>query len=165
MNNMTSLMAHYLEHNNMRPTDALESWNTMMSNNNPAPMGQPNPGQNQGPPNQVPQMNMPPGARPQGSAQMFMSPAMANQLLPNGLTGSPGMMHTPSPNSHASHAMIKQQSTSSHTASVNTSPNMQNKRRRSTAKIDLDDGENMNGTKVKASPRGVGGNKRMKGGN
>jgi hypothetical protein len=161
MNNMTSLMAHYLEHNNMRPTDALESWNTMMSNTNPAPLGQQMPGQ-AGQPQQI---NMPPGVRPPGSGQMFMSPALSNQLLPpNGMTSSPGMIHTPSPNSHASHAMVKQQSTSSHTASVNTSPNMQNKRRRSTAKMDLDDGDNMNGTKVKASPR-VGGNKRMKGGN
>jgi hypothetical protein len=160
MNNMTSLMAHYIEHN-MKPTEALESWNTMMSNTNPVPMGQPGHPQMPGHPNQM----MPQGARPPGSGQMFMSPALSNQLLPpNGMTGSPGMMHTPSPNSHASHAMVKQQSTSSHTASVNTSPNMKNKRRRSTAKMDLDDGEHMNGTKVKASPR-VGGNKRMKGGN
>jgi hypothetical protein len=158
MNNMTSLMAHYLKHNDLKPTEALESWNTMMSNINPI---QQNPGQ----PNPMQQPGMPPGARPPGPGQpgqhMFMSPHMQNQLLPNGMTGSPGMMHTPSPNSHA---MVKQQSTSSHTASVNTSPNMQNKRRRSTAKMDMDDGEGMNGTKVKQSPR-VGGNKRMKGGN
>jgi hypothetical protein len=160
MNNMTSLMAHYLEHGNMRPSEALESWNTMMSNTNPAPMGQQNPGQ----PGPMQQPNMAPGARPSGpgqNPQMFMSPHVQNSLLPNGMTGSPGMIHTPSPNSHA---MVKQQSTSSHTASVNTSPNMQNKRRRSTAKMDMDDGEGMNGTKVKQSPR-VGGNKRMKGGN
>jgi hypothetical protein len=157
MNNMTSLMAHYLKNTHMKPTEALESWNTMMSN----VASQPNPGQA----NPMQQPNMPPGARPPGPGQpgqhMFMSPHMANSLLPNGMTGSPGMMHTPSPNSHA---MVKQQSTSSHTASVNTSPNMQNKRRRSTAKMDMDDGEGMNGTKVKQSPR-VGGNKRMKGGN
>jgi hypothetical protein len=159
MNNMTSLMAHYLEQGDLKPTDALESWNTMMSNNNSAPMGQQMQSQIPGQPGQM----MPQGARPPG-AQMFMSPALTNQLLPpNGMAGSPGMMHTPSPNSHASHAMVKQQSTSSHTASVNTSPNLQNKRRRSTAKMDGDDGE-MNGTKVKASPR-VGVNKRMKGGN
>jgi hypothetical protein len=51
--------------------------------------------------------------------------------------------------------------------SVNTSPNMMNnKRRRSTAKMETDDGGGeMNGVpKVKQSPR-VGGNKRMKGGN
>jgi hypothetical protein len=147
MNNMTSLMGHYLENTNMGPTEALESWNTMMSNSNPAPMSQPNPMQ---------QPNMPPGARPSGP--MFMSPHLQNQLLPNSMNGSPGMMHTPSPHSQA---MVKQQSTSSHTASVNTSPNMQNKRRRSTAKMDMDDGDGMNVTKIKQSPR-VGGNKRMK---
>lgn len=162
MNNMTSLMTHYLENQSMKPTEALESWNIMMSNNN-AMMANNAPGhQNQG----MQQPNMPPGARISGPGQpgqMFMSPAMANQLLPNGaMNGSPGMMHTPSP---ASHAMIKQHSTSSHTASVNTSPNMNNKRRRSTAKIELDDGGDMNGgPKVKQSPR-VGGSKRMKGGN
>jgi hypothetical protein len=157
MNNMTSLMAHYLGNSNMGPTEALESWNTMMSELNPA--GQ------QSQPNSMQQPNMPPGARPSGPGQpgqhMFMSPHVQNALLPNGLNGSPGMMHTPSPSSHA---MVKQQSTSSHTASVNTSPNMNNKRRRSTVKMDMDDGDGMNGTKVKQSPR-VGGNKRMKGGN
>jgi len=156
-------MTHYLEHANMKPTEALESWNIMMSNNN-AVMGNPV----QGPSNP----GMPPGPRPQGPGgqpgQMFMSPAMANQLLPNGaMNGSPGMMHTPSP---ASHPMVKQQSTSSHTASVNTSPNVNNKRRRSTAKVEMDDGggvggADMNGaTKVKQSPR-VGNGKRMKSGN
>jgi hypothetical protein len=163
MNNMTSLMGHYLEHPNMNTVQALDSWNNMMSTTNPASTGQQNPGQNPGQPGQMQQPNMPPGVRPgpgQQGNHMFMSPAMANSLLPpNGATGSPGMMHTPSPNSHS---MVKQQSTSSHTASVNTSPNM-HKRRRSTAKIDLDDGEGMNGTKVKQSPR-VGGGKRMKGG-
>lgn len=158
---MTSLMAHYLENHDLKPTEALESWNNMMSGNNPA---MPNPGQSS-PAMQHP--NMPPGARQVGpgqGGQMFMSPAMANQLLPNGAMGnSPGMMHTPSP---ASHAMVKQQSTSSHSASVNTSPNMNNKRRRSTAKIEIDDGGGeMNGaSKVKQSPR-VGGGKRMKANN
>lgn len=150
MNNMTSLMAHYQEHSNMVPTEALEHW---ISSRDPASMGQAN---------SMPQPNMPPGARPPGPGQqgppMFMSPHLQNQLLPNVMNGSPGMMHTPSPNSHA---MVKQQSTSSHTASVNTSPNMAGKRRRSTAKMDMDDGDGMNGTKVKQSPR-VGGNKRMK---
>ncbi|KAF2829620.1 hypothetical protein CC86DRAFT_391742 [Ophiobolus disseminans] len=172
MNNMTSLMAHYLEHPDLNTVDALDSWNTMMSTSNPTPMGQQNPGQ-QNPgqmpnqPHQMQQPNMPPGVRPQGPGQqghMFMSPAMQNSLLPpNGMTGSPGMMHTPSPNGHP---MVKQQSTSSHTASVNTSPNMPNKRRRSMAKMDMDDGDHMNGVnvKVKQSPR-PGGGKRMKGGN
>jgi hypothetical protein len=161
MNNMTSLMTHYLEHSNLKPTEALESWNTMMSTNNAVSS---NPGQSNV---AMQQPSMPSGARPPGSGQtgqMFMSPAMANQLLPNGaMSNSPGMMHTPSP---ASHPMVKQHSTSSHTASVNTSPNMNNKRRRSTAKIEIDDGGgDMNGaSKVKQSPR-VGGGKRMKANN
>jgi hypothetical protein len=162
MNNMSSLMTHYLENANMKPSEALESWNSMMQTN-PAAMGS-QPPQMQGPPNpgQL-QGNMPPGARgPQGPGQpgqpMFMSPAMANQLLPNGaMNGSPHMMHTPSP---ASHPMVKQHSTSSHTASVNTSPNITGKRRRSTVKLDQDD----DGPKIKQSPR-VGGGKRMKAGN
>lgn len=164
MNNMTSLMNHYLDNPNMKPTDALENWNNMMSamnaaatTGNTAAQGQQNPG--------MQQPNIPPGVRPPGPGQtgpMFMSPAMAHQLLPNGaMSGSPSMMQTPSP---ASHAMIKQQSTSSHTASVNTSPNINNKRRRSTVKTDDDGGGDMNGAaKVKQSPR-VGGGKRMKAG-
>lgn len=154
-------MAHYLENTSLKPTEALESWNNMMSMNNSS---MPNQGQSS-PAMQHP--NMPPGARPAGPGQggpMFMSPAMQNQLLPNGaMSNSPSMMHTPSP---ASHPMVKQHSTSSHTASVNTSPNMNNKRRRSTAKIEIDDGGGeMNGvSKVKQSPR-VGGGKRMKANN
>jgi hypothetical protein len=162
---MTSLMAHYLENTTMKPTEALESWNSMMSTQNPMPMGPQNPAQMQGPPNpgmQQPNMLGAPQRQPgpgQPGPPMFMSPAMANQLLPNGsMGGSPHMMHTPSP---ASHAMVKQQSTSSHTASVNTSPNINSKRRRSTAKIDQDDGGGDMGPKIKQSPR-VGGNKRMK---
>lgn len=157
MNNMTSLVAHYLEHPNMKPTEALENWNVMMSNKDAMAnnaQGQANQG--------MQQPNMPPGARPGQTGQMFMSPAMANSLLPNGgMNGSPSMMQTPSP---ASHPMVKQHSTSSHTASVNTSPNMNNKRRRSTAKIEVDDSDMNGGPKVKQSPR-VGGGKRMKGGN
>lgn len=159
---MSSLMTHYLESSTMKPSEALESWNNMMQTTsgamvqqNPQMQGQQNPSQQQG--------NMPPGVRgPQGPGQpgqpMFMSPAMANQLLPNGaMNGSPHMMHTPSP---ASHQMVKQQSQNSHTASVNTSPNITGKRRRSTVKIDQDD----DGPKIKQSPR-VGGGKRMKAGN
>jgi hypothetical protein len=158
MNHMTSLMVHYLENPQMKPSEALESWNNSMS-------------AQQGPqhPNQGPQFGqgMQPGPRPggPGQPQMFMSPAMQNSLLPNGsMGGSPHFQHTPSPNSQP---MMKQQSTSSHTMSVNTSPNMMNnKRRRSTVKVDQDDGGGeMNGAqKVKQSPR-VGANKRMKAGN
>lgn len=169
MNHMSSLMAHYLENPHMKPSEALENWNTTMANSQAAVQGpqNPNQGQPQQPQQQQQQMqpNMQPGVRPPGPPGMFMSPALQNSLLPNGgsMNGSPHMMHTPSPHSQA---MMKQQSTSSHTASVNTSPNMNNKRRRSTAKMEQDDGSgDMNGgPKVKQSPRG-GVNKRMKAGN
>jgi len=163
MNHMTSLMAHCIENPHLKPSEALESWNNTMSNNQAALQGSQNPGQQQP---QGMQPNMQPGVRPPGPGQpgqMFMSPAMQNSLLPNGsMGGSPHFQHTPSPNSQP---MMKQHSTSSHTMSVNTSPNMNNKRRRSTAKIEMDDGGGeMNGVqKVKQSPR-PGGNKRMKAG-
>jgi hypothetical protein len=162
---MTSLMVHYLENPHMKPSEALESWNNNMATNQAALQGPPHP--NQGPQQgQGMPPNMQPGPRPGPGqpGQMFMSPAMQNSLLPNGsMGGSPHFQHTPSPNSQP---MMKQQSTSSHTMSSNTSPNMMNnKRRRSTAKMEPDDGGEMNGApKVKQSPR-VGGNKRMKGGN
>jgi hypothetical protein len=60
-------------------------------------------------------------------------------------------------------AQHSQQGTnSSATASVNTSPNVSQKRRRSTAKMDPNDDGDVNGVvKVKQSPR-VGGTKRVK---
>jgi hypothetical protein len=157
---MTSLMAHYMENPGMKPSEALEHWNNTMTTT--LQVQQQNHGPQQG---QGMQPNMPPGARPPGPGQpgqMFMSPAMQNSLLPNGAGGSPHFAHTPSPSSQA---MMKQHSTSSHTMSVNTSPNMNNKRRRSTVKPDMDDGGEVNGApKVKPSPRMAGGNKRMKAG-
>lgn len=166
MNTMTSLITHYLENPTFTPAAALDNFNAQQST-----------ARTQGvmPPNQTMQQplqaGMPVGSRtPSGMGQpglppnQFMSPAMQNGLLPNGHMSSPSLMqqnHTPSP---ASLAMAHQQSQSSNTASVNTSPNVNNKRRRSTAKMDLDDGGgDANGaTKVKPSPR-LGGNKRVKG--
>ncbi|KAK7189167.1 hypothetical protein PSPO01_04754 [Paraphaeosphaeria sporulosa] len=176
MNNMTSLMTHYHENPDLTPAAAMENWTREMSAGNP--MAQPDAARMQGgmPPGQgmqQPQPGMPAGSRtPSGMGQpglppnQFMSPAMQNGLLPNGHMSSPSLMqqnHTPSP---ASHAMAHQQSQSSNTASVNTSPNVSNKRRRSTAKIDVDDGGgDANGVpKVKPSPR-IGGNKRVKNNN
>jgi len=189
MNNMSSLLAYYNSHEELTPAQAMVQWNTVMTNNNPAmaqqqqqqqqnlaqqnalrmqQAGNMQPGQVM---QQTPPQGMPPGARtPQNMGQpglppnqQFMSPAMANSLLPNGNMSSPHMMqsHTPSP---ASHAMVHQVSQGGSSASQNTSPNMTNKRRRSTAKIDGDDGggPDVNGApKVKQSPR-VGGNKRAK---
>jgi hypothetical protein len=151
-------MAHYLDNPGMKPSQALESWNNTMTASLQGQQQSHAPQQGQG---------MPPGARPPGPGQptqMFMSPALQNSLLPNGAGGSPHFNNTPSPHSQP---MIKQHSTSSHTMSVNTSPNMNNKRRRSTVKPDMDDGGvgEVNGApKVKPSPRMGGGNKRMKAG-
>lgn len=179
MNNMTSLMAHYQENPQLNPPQAMHNWVTTMASN-PA-LQQQNANQMQVgnmplnpmiPPGMTPQQQgLPPGARtPSSTGQLgiqpnhqFMSPAMVAGVLPNGsMNGSPHLMqqsHTPSP---ASHAMVPQHSQSSNTASVNTSPNVSNKRRRSTAKVELDGDGEMNGlTKVKPSPR-MGGNKRVK---
>ena len=165
MNTMTSLITHYLDNPNFTPAAALDNFNAQQSTARPQgvmPMHQ-----------GMPQPGMPAGSRtPSGMGQpglppgQFMSPAMQNGLLPNGHMSSPSLMqqnHTPSP---ASHAMAHQQSQSSNTASVNTSPNVNNKRRRSTAKIDIDDtgGDASGANKVKPSPR-LGGNKRVKGNN
>jgi hypothetical protein len=175
MNVMTNLMVHYQDNNNMSPAQAMNSWVNQMSGT----LGQQ---QNAGnamqggnmPQNmqllqqsmQQPQSNMPPGARtPQGvgpggqPSHQFMSPAMQNSLLPNAaLNGSPHLMqqgHTPSPSSVPMGVSLSQQGSSA-TASVNTSPNVSNKRRRSTAKIDNDEGGGLavNGaSKTKPSPR------------
>ncbi|KAF2689706.1 hypothetical protein K458DRAFT_131405 [Lentithecium fluviatile CBS 122367] len=177
MNNMSSLLSYYDAHEELTPSQAMEQWNNMMATNNPPQNAMRMQGGNMPPGQgmqQHPQQGMPPGARtPSGMGQaglppnqQFMSPAMANSLLPNGNMSSPHLMqsHTPSP---ASHQMVHQQSQSGSSASQNTSPNVNNKRRRSTAKIDADDGggPDMNGAaKVKQSPR-VGGNKRVKNNN
>lgn len=166
---MSSLMKHSIENEKLTPASAMEHWCQVQSQSRMQPGNMP-PGQGM---QQPPQPGMPPGARtpsnmPPGMPpnQQFMSPALQNQLLPNGNMGSPQLMqqsHTPSP---ASHPMTTQLSQSSNAASMNTSPSMNHKRRRSTAMKDGDDGGGeMNGApKVKASPR-VGGNKRIKGGN
>jgi hypothetical protein len=180
MNNMTSLMAHYQENPQLNPPQAMHNWVSTMASN-PA-LQQQNANQMQGglmsqnpmiQQGMVPQQQgTPQGARtPSNTAQLgiqpnhqFMSPAMAAGILPpNGsMNGSPHLMqqsHTPSP---ASHTMVAQHSQSSNTASVNTSPNVSNKRRRSTAKVELDGDGEMNGvSKVRPSPR-IGGNKRVK---
>lgn len=177
MNNLSSLMAHYQENPNLNPNQALTSWTNMASNSafaqqNSANTMQGNPPQN----HQMLQQhqNLPPGVRtpsstgqPGGPQHQFMSPAMTNALLPNaGMNGSPHLMqqtHTPSPASHPMVAQHSQQGTNnSATASVNTSPNVNNKRRRSAVK-DGDDVMDVNGAapKVKQSPR-PGNNKRLK---
>lgn len=177
MNYMTSLMVHYQEHSQLNPSQAMHDWVAMMDAN-PA-MQQHNVYHMSGgnmPQNPMISQGMAPQGTPQGSRtpshtgqlglqpnHQFMSPAMVAGVLPNGsMNGSPHLMqqnHTPSP---ASNPMVAQHSQASNTASVNTSPNVSNKRRRSTAKIEVDgDGEMSSLPKVKPSPR-MGGNKRVK---
>lgn len=119
---------------------------------------------------------------PMNQQQNFSSPATSTLTLPmqsNGqhsMNGSPHIPHNPNlgPNSHlanshtpspamphmAAPGMVPQHSQqgSSSAASANTSPNVSGKRRRSTVKLEGDDGGGgeMNGTqanRVKASPR------------
>lgn len=105
----------------------------------------------------------------------FSSPSVSNLGLPmqNGMMNgsphiannaglAPGAMnmsnsHTPSPHQSnmAAPAMMpqhSQQGTNSSAASANTSPNVNNKRRRSTVKLEGDE-EGPNATRVKPSPR------------
>lgn len=93
----------------------------------------------------VPNMNLP--MQPNG---IHSSPHLQGGLAP----GQGGGMGTPSPaQTHmAAPPMIpqhSQQGTSSSTASATTSPQVNNKRRRSTVKVEGEDGEH----KVKPSPR------------
>jgi hypothetical protein len=124
-----------------------------------------------------PSMQMP-GQRTPGlnGPNQFASPALAHLGLPPG-QGSPhlgGPVHTPSPaQNHLAGpvAMVHQQSqqgsnlSGSQVTSANTSPNVTNKRRRTSVKVEDDGGgPEVNGAganKVKPSPK-VGG-KRQKG--
>ena len=109
------------------------------------------------------------------------SPHIGNQqgLIQSGLAPNPGMsfggIHTPSPHqtNMAAPPMIPQQShqgTDGSAVSVNTSPNVNQKRRRSQVKMEGDDGggggnvdmNGVQGSRVKASPRVGGSNKKTK---
>ena len=116
-------------------------------------------------PAQAAHLNLPNAGSP---AAMAMSPAVKGHGLPQG-GGGPG----PAPPGGA--AMVPQASQQgsssgggaggggSQGTSANTSPHVTNKKRRASAvKVEMDDGPEMNGTKVKASPRMTGG-KRQKG--
>ena len=134
-----------------------------------------------------PQINYPPNGIPVGNrtpsmgnmpmpGQQFSSPAMSNLNAPmmNGsphIANHPGLApnmnmpnsHTPSPhqsNMAAPQMMPQhsQQGTNSSAASANTSPNVNNKRRRSTVKMEGDEGGGEGGPatgagRVKPSPR------------
>ncbi|KAF2866191.1 LIM-domain binding protein-domain-containing protein [Massariosphaeria phaeospora] len=174
MNNMTSVMSHYQENEPLTPAEAMQHWVTSMASNPAIAIQNANQMHNMSQLSQMqqPSQGLPPGGRtPSAPGQpglppnhQFMSPAMQHSLLPTApMNGSPHLMqqsHTPSP---ASHPMVAHHSQSSNTASVNTSPNVSNKRRRSTAKMEPDDGGEVNGAiKVKQSPKVGGGGKRVK---
>ena len=193
---MQELMAYSQQNPNLCPSQAISSLVNRLQPQPGFPQQQLPPNQQQQqqqgnpPPNsaqqqalqqQQQQQNLPPSARTPSSLghpgvppnHQFMSPALANLGPPSAINGSPHLMqntHTPSPaQTHGLIAQHSQQGTSSSAgASANTSPNVSNKRRRSTVKVEGDDGGGeVNGTgggggpKVKQSPR-VGGNKRVK---
>lgn len=96
-----------------------------------------------------------PGGQMMG--QVAMSPAMAAGMLPNAVNGSPhlsagGSIATQSPvPAHMAPPMQAQASQQGSTtgASANTSPNISNKRRRSTVKVKGEEEGEMNGTSKK----------------
>ncbi|PGH12829.1 hypothetical protein AJ79_04053 [Helicocarpus griseus UAMH5409] len=172
MSYMQMLFQHSIQNPHLSPPEALRSLVNTFSQPPGVPFGQVPPGVQQGPGQRTPSLNGPP---------QFSSPGVPHLGLP-AAQGSPhlgGPTHTPSPaqnNMAGPVAMVAQQSqqgtntSGSQGTSANTSPNVSNKRRRtSTVKIEGEDGGgpaevNGNGpntSKVKASPR-VGG-KRQKG--
>lgn len=178
MNVMSDLM-HYAQEKKMRPEQALEA---LVAQYESQTNGQSHQGGNPQinlPPNGVPQGSTTPNMRtmqmPQ-NGQVFNSPSMGNMQMPMngsphlgntpGALGAPNMgmpnSHTPSPhqsNMAAPQMMPQhsQQGTNSSVASENTSPNINNnKRRRSTVKLEGDDGGgdiNTANNRVKPSPR------------
>lgn len=163
---MADLIA-YAQERKVRPEQALEAMVTQYQDQQGNPQGGPPPNA-MGMGNRTPSMahmQMP-------NAGQFSSPNVSHLNLPmqNGMNGSPGMppglaasmsnmgnAHTPSPslNHMVAPGMVpqhSQQGTNSSAASANTSPNVNNKRRRSTVKVEGDDaGEG--GNRVKPSPR------------
>lgn len=178
MNVMSELM-HFAQDQKMRPEQALEAWVDQYN----VQTGQPGNPQINLPPDGVQMGNRTPSMQNMqmqpNQQRNFSSPSVANLNLPmqNGVNGSPhipnhpglqpGMMsinsHTPSPHqgNMAAPPMVpqhSQQGTNSSAASANTSPNVNNKRRRSTVKDeDLggppDAGPGPNQQRVKPSPR------------
>ena len=116
------------------------------------------------------------GQRPgMNGPNQFQSPAMAHLGAPQ-MQGSPhlgGPVHTPSPAQNLNSggiAMVHQMSqqgsnlSGSQGPSTNTSPNVTNKRRRA-SQIKMEEegsSQDVNGSKVKPSPKLTGGGKRQK---
>lgn len=176
MNVMSDLM-HYAQEKKLRPEEAMEA---LVAEYESQQNGQAQAGAN--PQINMPPNGLPPGSRTpsmqhmqmSGNGPQFSSPNLGNMNLPmNGsphLGNHPGNLapgmninsHTPSPHlsNMAAPPMVpqhSQQGTNSSVASENTSPNMNNsnKRRRSTVKMEGDDGggAETNGNRVKPSPR------------
>lgn len=175
--NVMSELFNYAAEKELRPEQAMEQLVQQYEQNN----ANPQPGNN--PQINFPN-GMQPGARTPSMGNMqapnaqFSSPNVSNLNLPmqNGIpmNGSPqitsnpglqpGMMqpnsHTPSPRqtNRAAPPMMpqhSQQGTNSSAASANTSPSINNKRRRSTVKLEGDEGggDAGPGNRVKPSPR------------
>jgi hypothetical protein len=175
---MSDLMG-YSQETKTRPSQALESLVAQYEREPPNQQGNP---QINLPPNGIPVGNRTPsmGNLPMpnnaGQPHQFSSPAMSNLNAPmmNGsphISNHPGLApnmnmpnsHTPSPHQSnmAAPTMMpqhSQQGTNSSAASTNTSPNVNNKRRRSTVKMEGDEGGGEGGpaagaNRVKPSPR------------
>jgi hypothetical protein len=185
MNVMSALMS-FSQEKKLRPEQALEAW--VQENETQGGQAQQQVGQGNSqinvPPNGVPMGNRTPSMQhmqmPNQQGQ-FSSPSVSHLNLPmqpNGMNGSPHVpnhpglqanmnmppnSHTPSP--HQSHMAAppmvpqhSQQGTNSSAASANTSPQVNNKRRRSTVKMEedgsgQDGGQGQGQQRVKPSPR------------
>lgn len=178
---MADLMV-FAQEKKLRPEPAMEAWLSEFGGQNGGQQGNP---QINLPPNGIPAGNRTPSMQhmqmPNAQGNQFSSsPSVSNLGLPmqNGMgvmNGSPSIAnnpglapnmnmansHTPSPhmNNMAAPPMVpqhSQQGTNSSAASTNTSPNVNNKRRRSTVKMEGDEGggeANTAANRVKPSPR------------
>lgn len=181
MNVMSELM-RFSQEKRLRPEAAIEAYVAQYEEISQQQQQQQQPQINL-PPNGVPmQGNRTPSMQNMQMPNTFSSPAVSNLNLPmqpNGISGSPhlsnhpglsapssmNMSHTPSPHqsSMAAPPMVpqhSQQGTNSSAASANTSPQVNNKRRRSTVKLEGESGEGgpgdggqAGGQRVKPSPR------------
>ena len=172
MERMQEVMAFCQQHPAVAPEQAMLQIASSYAPN-PLAQGAPNAPKPyvQGPPLQRnPSGPRTPGAVPPG--QFVPGGVVGLSVPPAAMNGSPHVMqnHVPSP-AQAHGLVVHSQSgpTSAATVNATTSPNINNKRRRSQAKFE-DDGVEVNGAppagaqKIKASPR-VGGNKRSKANN
>lgn len=177
---MADLIA-FAHEKKLRPEQALDAWVQENESAGQQPNQQGNPQINL-PQNGVPVGNrtpsMPNMQMPNAQAgNQFSSPNVSNLNLPMqngipGMNGSPHIAnntglapnmnlvnsHTPSPHQSnmAAPPMVpqhSQQGTNSSVASANTSPNVNNKRRRSTVKLENEDSTAEGGGRVKPSPR------------